>query len=360
MSRAKDLFEKFSLEGEGAIDEFIREGKSEELFLDFKVSADSGAGIKLHADDRANLAKAISGFGNSEGGLIVWGVSCRNDPKLGDIPTAKAPIAAPGRFVSRLESAVSGCSLPPHGLVQHRAVSGGRPDDGFVLTYVPKSALAPHQCIVEPYKYRYYMRVGSNFDHVPHSVLAGMFGRRPAPQIFHMWENGGAGVTSETNTFVIVSSRNLAPGVVYLNIGFVVRNGGAVVARDLYANVQLGGVSEEFSFNASSPAGWLRYESPAGVHVISPDEFRLAPWAQTTALQLRVDLVPPFTHDLWYEITFGCSGSPVAQIFMTVPVSEVTAAYQAFLAERSKTNGLALARRAFGLDRAQVQSLATE
>lgn len=91
-------------------------------------------------------------------------------------------------------------------------------------------------------------------------------------------------------------------------------------------------------------------------NVISPDEFRLAPWAQTTALQLRVDLVPPFTHDLWYEITFGCSGSPVRQILVTVPVSEVTEAYQTFQADRSRAKGLALARRAFGLDHARVQS----
>jgi hypothetical protein len=147
MGRPKDLFEKFSVEGEQAIDEFIQDRKSEELFLDFKVSANSGGGTKLHADDRANLAKAISGFGNSDGGVIVWGVSCKYDPKLGDIPTAKVPIAEPSRFVSRLESTVSGCTLPPHGLVRHRPIASAKPDEGFILTYVPKSSLAPHQAI---------------------------------------------------------------------------------------------------------------------------------------------------------------------------------------------------------------------
>jgi hypothetical protein len=56
MGRARDLFNKFEKEGTAAIEEFISEQRSEELFLDFKRSADNGAGDKLHQDDRTNLA----------------------------------------------------------------------------------------------------------------------------------------------------------------------------------------------------------------------------------------------------------------------------------------------------------------
>ena len=48
--------------GEQAIDGFILERQSEELFLDFKRSSDNGAGDRLSDRDRDNLAKAISGF----------------------------------------------------------------------------------------------------------------------------------------------------------------------------------------------------------------------------------------------------------------------------------------------------------
>jgi hypothetical protein len=76
MERAKELFEKIKSDGKSAIEEFIFTHKTEELFLDFKRSADNGNGQRLHQNDRKNLAKAISGFGNSEGGVVIWGVDC--------------------------------------------------------------------------------------------------------------------------------------------------------------------------------------------------------------------------------------------------------------------------------------------
>ncbi|MBR6408801.1 MAG: putative DNA binding domain-containing protein, partial [Alphaproteobacteria bacterium] len=77
MSRAEDIFQKLIYFGEDALDEFILNMQSEELFLDFKQAVSTGKNNNtLHKDDRKNLAKAISGFGNSEGGVIVWGVVC--------------------------------------------------------------------------------------------------------------------------------------------------------------------------------------------------------------------------------------------------------------------------------------------
>jgi len=83
----------------------------------------NGAGTKLHHIDRGYLTKAISGLDNSEGGLIVWGVTCQHDDLVGDVPTGKVPISNPVRFISWLEGAVSGCTLPPHAGVRHHAVS---------------------------------------------------------------------------------------------------------------------------------------------------------------------------------------------------------------------------------------------
>ena len=79
MERSKELFEKIKNEGKSAIEEFIFTHKAEELFLDFKRSADNGNKQRLHQNDRSNLAKAISGFGNSEGGVVIWGVDCSKD-----------------------------------------------------------------------------------------------------------------------------------------------------------------------------------------------------------------------------------------------------------------------------------------
>lgn len=74
MGRAEDLFERIQRDGVAAIETLIAERASEELFLEFKQSADDGQGNRFHDRDRGNLRKAISGFANSEGGVLIWGV----------------------------------------------------------------------------------------------------------------------------------------------------------------------------------------------------------------------------------------------------------------------------------------------
>src|SRR5205823_14842875 len=112
MGRAEDLFKRLADTGEQAVDEFIEARQAEELFLDFKRSTDNGGGKRLHDSDRQNLAKAISGFGNSEGGVIVWGVDCSVQANLGGVANTKVLLENHKRFLSRLEGDVSGCKVP--------------------------------------------------------------------------------------------------------------------------------------------------------------------------------------------------------------------------------------------------------
>ena len=55
------------------IDSFLRNGREEDLHLEFKTVSDN----PFNKDDRKNFAKALSGFGNSAGGLVIWGVEER-------------------------------------------------------------------------------------------------------------------------------------------------------------------------------------------------------------------------------------------------------------------------------------------
>jgi hypothetical protein len=208
MSRALDLYERLVAGGEAELDLMIADRVSEELFLDFKASAENGGGSNLSHADREKLAKAISGFGNAEGGVIVWGVECENSMQAGDVASGKMPIQNPTRFKSWLEKAVSGCTLPPHGGVQHRVLmASSGADEGFVLTLIPMSNRAPHQCIVDKHRHRYFIRVGSSFDHVPHGVLAGMFGRRPPTRVTGSWNSYGGGVSGSNEGIISPNPR---------------------------------------------------------------------------------------------------------------------------------------------------------
>ena len=100
MSRAEDIYKRIEKGGEKALDELILTQQSEELFLDFKRSANSGNSTVLADKDRNNLAKVISGFGNSEGGVVVWGIECKRGIDGADLPKAKFPITNAKRFQS--------------------------------------------------------------------------------------------------------------------------------------------------------------------------------------------------------------------------------------------------------------------
>ena len=229
MGRAEDIFEKIKKDGERAIDEFIINRKSEELFLEFKRSSDNGSGLKLSDSDREHLAKAISGFGNSEGGVIVWGIDGSKDKDHADVARSKCSIQNVKRFVSWLEGIVSGCTVPPHTKVQHHdVIIDGKIGNGFVVTLIPKSNHAPHQVATHGVhgksQYHYYIRAGSNFEHTPHAVLAGMFGRRPQPDVY--------------NSYLIYPAEIIEEKI-RLQIGFVVRNRGLGIASDLFMNVMV-------------------------------------------------------------------------------------------------------------------------
>jgi hypothetical protein len=227
VGRAEDLFQRLKDGGESEIDTLIEDRQSEEPFLDFKRSADGGAGVKFHPNDRENLARAISGFGNSEGGVIVWGVDCRDRPQVGDVPQEKHPLEDPKRFLSWLEGAVSGCTIPPHPRVEHQAIVSKK--GGFAVTFVPKSYLSPHQCLQG--RQQYYVRAGSNFYPAPHGVLAGLFGQAPQPTLSHQFRID-VGVTPYTGS-------SGKPNRFEWKVPLVIENSGLGLARDLYLNAQV-------------------------------------------------------------------------------------------------------------------------
>lgn len=294
MERARELFEKLKNQGKCCIEEFIIARKSEELFLDFKRSADSGNGQRLHDNDRKNLAKAISGFSNSEGGVIVWGIDCSRGFDNSDVASAERPIINVRRFVSWLEGVISGCTIPPNTGVQNHPLEIDSKGNGFVLTYVPKSDHAPHQDISSK---KYYIRAGSNFVPILHDVLAGMFGKRPQPNIKRNYM-----------AYPIKVDGNR----VRIHVGFHICNNGPGIAESLFASalpLSIGGPNCSFQF-FTQHKDFRRFESHNCFSMIGSLDIRLPPggWLEVAAMIL--DLRPPFTKQLKIEGTFGCSNAP--------------------------------------------------
>ncbi|RTL46733.1 MAG: ATP-binding protein [Burkholderiales bacterium] len=134
MSRAKDIFERLRSQGLTALDALIADREPESLFLDFKRSPDDGSARVLSEEDGKNLSKAVSGFANSSGGVIVWGVDCRRDAS-GNENASKMPVVDAHGFNTKLQGAVSRSSIPPHPGVEIIAIQGEDPTSsrGFVV-----------------------------------------------------------------------------------------------------------------------------------------------------------------------------------------------------------------------------------
>lgn len=317
MGRAEDIFQRIRNDGINAIQTLIQDQANEELFLDFKRSSTNGNGTALDPKDRSILSKAISGFGNSEGGVLLWGVDCPSDRKGTAGTPSSHPLENPKRFCRWILDAVSGCTVPPHTHVEAVPIEDNK-GGGFVAVLIPKSGIAPHQTI--PSK-QYYIRAGSSFEPTPHAVLAGMFGRRPQPVLFNMY-----GV--QNPEIAIVSGRR----IVRFSIGFILTNPGPVQARDLYLNVCLF-LPKPYSkavFNVTDTRWTGHQEFGIQMSLISVENYRLPPGSKIQPLEMRFELSKPFNTDWDLKQSFGCEGMSHQEVTSRVSPAELDSLWEKF------------------------------
>lgn len=173
MSRdVQSEFDSLSLD---AIRRFVSEQRQEDLHLEFKSNADFSK-----KDIRRQLAIAISGFANSDGGIIVWGVVAKRNPDDIDAAAELQPIENVKQVRSRIESLTGEAINPRVDGVRHREFqdADGR---GFLATLVPASDAGPHMAKLA--EDRYYKRSGDRFYCMEHFDLEDMFGRRARPRL---------------------------------------------------------------------------------------------------------------------------------------------------------------------------------
>ena len=305
MSRSEDLFKMLRDDGENAIDQLINDREAESLFLDFKRATTSSSNKGLESVDRANLAKGISGFGNSSGGVLVWGVDCD------EAHTEKRPVDNADRFRILLENAISGCTLPPHTDVENHVVaSASQPNRGFVVTHIPKSNSAPHQALN---RHLYYIRAGSNFVPATHDTIAGLFGRRPQPSIGVSFFLEGVNRVPEEKAIRSVFNINLL-------------NRGSEPVGDVFLNAELLGPKGETRSGIQQlglASDWTVAATLGnGRSLVSRDPYRLAPRVPVPLAQVQILFKEPFESEFTMKLTYGAGGAPI-----TIRESTINAGY---------------------------------
>lgn len=204
MDQAKNLLNTIISDG---YESFVRLlGQEENLFIDFKVKNDSNI-PGAQGEDYKVYSKALSGFSNSSGGIIVWGVNCREVKDSADIAQDLKPIKSVMKFLTDLNKRTHQSIFPMNeGIENHVITIPNNEEYGFVITYIPESNLPPHRSN----DHSYYARSGSSFYRIEHYQLADMFGKRQKPnlEIYYTIRGNGNFRANSVRTSVTIGIRN--------------------------------------------------------------------------------------------------------------------------------------------------------
>lgn len=155
-------------------------GATENIHFDYKRKKNP-QDPKLDADDKKNLAEAVSGFANSAGGVLFWGISDKQGVEFRAISNVEE--------FARLLLELAPQSVDPFadgidGFIVHTRKDDD-PKSGIAILYIPESLLPPHRVTLNasPHKNLYMVRSGSSFLAATHVQLEDMFGRRPRPDL---------------------------------------------------------------------------------------------------------------------------------------------------------------------------------
>ncbi|MBL9027438.1 MAG: ATP-binding protein [Myxococcales bacterium] len=175
---ARELFEQIRDAGWEGLETWKTDQEPESFELEFKGKGHDAP--KLNEFDKTNVAKAVSGFANASGGVLmlgvdttpVNGVDCVRE--LSAAKNLKAYVDAVNRFLA-------GCTDPrvpgAHAIGIER---GG--NEGVVALFVPPSDGGPHRAKGGPaVADRYFARQGCQTIVLEHGLLGAMFGRVPPP-----------------------------------------------------------------------------------------------------------------------------------------------------------------------------------
>lgn len=172
-----NIYELFEQIDESKIRQYIDDGQEENLYLEFKTITHADLSWR---DDRKNFAKALSGFANSSGGLIIWGVKATKNSEGIDCACGGSEIKSISLFLSKLNEFTGTFVTPIVDDVKHKKIETSN-DSGFAITIIPQSDSGPH--MADAGEDRYYKRSGDSFYKMEHFDIEDMFGRRKKPKL---------------------------------------------------------------------------------------------------------------------------------------------------------------------------------
>jgi hypothetical protein len=169
-----------SLNAEADLAALIEDQAEESLHLEFKQKVDRRDG-KLGETEKRGLSKALSGFANADGGILIFGIETSKRQDGVDRAIALKPITGFMHFRARLLDAILNSTQPVVDSVEIDTIPSNDPDAGYVKILVPSSDRPPHRAIASDH--HYFRRIATGHRRMEHYELEDVFGRRLRPAI---------------------------------------------------------------------------------------------------------------------------------------------------------------------------------
>jgi hypothetical protein len=132
----------------------------------------------LAESDSRQFSRALSGFANSDGGVLLWGIETVQHEEA----SALKPIAQVHDFLDRLKKSILNSTQPVvDGVLLDVVYLAGSTTDGYVKCLIPASDKTPHRAMQAGREY--FKRTEEGFYKLEHFDLEDMFGRRPRPSL---------------------------------------------------------------------------------------------------------------------------------------------------------------------------------
>jgi len=175
-----------SIREESDLTDFIKNKVREDLHLEFKMKKDSRTGVP-DKSDKFQFSRALSGFANSEGGTLIWGIETDKNEQAKKLK----PIKEINNFCNALKKSLINATQPVVDNVLLEIIPKGISKSmGFIKCYIPQSDKTPHRAMqVNKQESReYYKRSIEGFYKLEHFDLEDMFGRRQRPYLAFTFE----------------------------------------------------------------------------------------------------------------------------------------------------------------------------
>ena len=230
-----------SLATEANLEALVKERREEDLYLEFKQKADRRNG-DLSDGDRRAFSKALSGFANADGGILIFGIETAKSAEGIDRAVSLKAITDHARFRGRLLDSILNTTQPVVDDVRVESIDADA-NSGYVKILVPQSVKPPHRAILA--EHLYWRRVLTGHRRMEHYELKDTFGRRmrPALRVFVELRPRPDGDPHEELHFLLL---NEGRGVAR-HVGFLCKLGPEATIQQAQ-----GGLQDVSHFNAGS------------------------------------------------------------------------------------------------------------